>query len=175
MNIKFKAIVAHTNFGIIGKGNTIPWVCKEDMNFFSQMTKNSVVVMGRKTCKSLPSFPLKNRLNLVVTRNPEEPYEIDSVESVKEIVLKHYNDYPSDNPVVWIIGGTEIYDMFRDVIDEWFVNVLSSEHNHIEEDSTIKKFDQTLLDNYFLYNKSVIDIDHQHFDHIVFTNYLRKG
>ena len=42
----------------------------EDMKFFRTMTKDSVVVMGRKTLESFPGGkPLKNRVNIVLTKN----------------------------------------------------------------------------------------------------------
>lgn len=55
---------------------TLPWKkvpelqkeCKEDMDFFKQMTLGKAIIMGFNTFKTLP-FPLKNRLNIVIKRN----------------------------------------------------------------------------------------------------------
>ena len=44
---------------------------RQDMKFFRQTTTGKVVVMGRKTLESFPGKkPLKNRTNIVLTKNP---------------------------------------------------------------------------------------------------------
>jgi dihydrofolate reductase len=40
------------------------------MKYFSRITSNNTVLMGRKTFESIGK-PLKNRLNIVITRNKE--------------------------------------------------------------------------------------------------------
>ena len=63
-------IVARARNGAIGKGNTIPWHAPEDLAAFQRETTGGAVIMGRRTWESLPFKPLKNRLNIVVTRDP---------------------------------------------------------------------------------------------------------
>ncbi len=62
-------IVARAQGGAIGKGNTIPWHAPEDLAAFQRETTGGAVIMGRRTWESLPFKPLKNRLNIVVTRD----------------------------------------------------------------------------------------------------------
>lgn len=62
-------IVARARNGAIGKGNTIPWHAPEDLAAFQRETTGGAVIMGRRTWESLPFKPLKNRLNIVVTRD----------------------------------------------------------------------------------------------------------
>lgn len=62
-------IVARARNGAIGKDNTIPWHLPEDLRFFKRETLGGAVIMGRKTWDSLPFKPLKDRLNLVVSRD----------------------------------------------------------------------------------------------------------
>lgn len=64
-------IVARARNGAIGKGNTIPWHAPEDLKAFQRETLGGAIIMGRNTWDSLPFKPLKNRLNLVVSSNPE--------------------------------------------------------------------------------------------------------
>ncbi|QKX59140.1 uncharacterized protein TRUGW13939_06272 [Talaromyces rugulosus] len=73
----------------IGKNGTLPWPrIKSDMNFFARVTTRSpetklnAMIMGRKTYYSVPKSlrPLKDRLNVVVTR--------DATGSVKDEVEK---------------------------------------------------------------------------------------
>jgi dihydrofolate reductase len=72
----------------IGKGGTLPWPqLKKEMGYFARVTKRvpalangadgtrrvNAVLMGRKTWDSIPPTfrPLKDRLNIVITRNAE--------------------------------------------------------------------------------------------------------
>ena len=63
-------IVAAAKNWAIGKDGDLLWHLPEDMKFFRKMTTGNVVVMGRKTLDSFPGGkPLKNRTNLVLTRD----------------------------------------------------------------------------------------------------------
>ncbi|PCJ05922.1 MAG: dihydrofolate reductase [Rhodobacteraceae bacterium] len=64
-------IVARARNGAIGKGNSIPWHAPEDLKAFQRETLGGAIIMGRNTWDSLPFKPLKNRLNLVVSSNPD--------------------------------------------------------------------------------------------------------
>ena len=102
----FSIIVALNEKNGIGLNNEIPWKCPEDLRFFKQMTENNIVVMGRKTWESLPHRPLKNRINLVLSRNkmehlPENTYHFDSLEKALS--------YENGNKKIFVIGGSEIY------------------------------------------------------------------
>ncbi len=55
----------------IGKNNALLVSIPADLKFFREMTTGKVVVMGRKTLESFPGgLPLKNRTNIVLTKNP---------------------------------------------------------------------------------------------------------
>ena len=57
------------NWGIGHSGKLLASI-PEDMKFFSRMTTGKIVVMGHATLKSLPnSAPLKNRTNIVLSKN----------------------------------------------------------------------------------------------------------
>lgn len=92
----------------IGKSGDLLYHLPQDMKFFRETTSGSVVVMGRKTLESFPGGrPLKNRVNIVLTRNND--YEKDGVvvcHSVDELckILKEYTDKN-----IFVIGGEEIY------------------------------------------------------------------
>ncbi|WP_417473553.1 dihydrofolate reductase [Leisingera sp.] len=64
-------IAARARNGAIGKDNDIPWFAPEDLKAFQRETLGGALIMGRNTWDSLPVKPLKNRLNLVVSSNPE--------------------------------------------------------------------------------------------------------
>ncbi|WP_134678732.1 dihydrofolate reductase [Paracoccus ravus] len=62
-------IVARARNSAIGKDNQIPWHSPEDLKMFQRETTGGAVIMGRRTWDSLPFKPLKNRLNIVVSRD----------------------------------------------------------------------------------------------------------
>ena len=53
--MKLKLIVGIDNQNGIGLNNTLPWYNKEDLKYFSKVTKgdgNNVIIMGSNTWKS---------------------------------------------------------------------------------------------------------------------------
>lgn len=69
-------IVAYNDHRVIGNKGDIPWKIPADMKRFKELTNGGVVIMGRKTWDSLPPKfrPLPNRINIVLTRQKNEPY-----------------------------------------------------------------------------------------------------
>ena len=66
MNIILLAAVAEN--GVIGRGNSLPWRLKSDMQHFRALTMGKPVIMGRKTFASVGK-PLKGRTTIVVSRD----------------------------------------------------------------------------------------------------------
>lgn len=98
----------------IGNKNQLLVKIPADQKFFRETTTGKVVVMGRKTLESFPNgLPLKNRTNIVLTR--DKNYNVKDA-----IVLHSLNDlrkelkkYPSED--IYVIGGETIY---RQLLDE---------------------------------------------------------
>ena len=91
-----QAIVAADNNWGIGYQNRLLVSIPSDMKFFRQKTTGNVVVMGRKTLESFPNgLPLKNRVNIVLTKNKN--YQVKDaviVHSIDELLeeLKSYKE-----------------------------------------------------------------------------------
>lgn len=66
--MKLNLIAACDRNGVIGVNGAIPWNIPEDNKRFRDLTLNHPVIMGRKTWASLPRKPLKDRTNVVVTK-----------------------------------------------------------------------------------------------------------
>lgn len=64
-------IVARARNGAIGKSNRIPWHIPADLKMFQCETLGGALIMGRRTWHSLPVKPLKNRLNIVLSRQAD--------------------------------------------------------------------------------------------------------
>ena len=101
-------IVAVDKNWAIGNGNKLLVSIPQDMKFFRETTTGKVVVMGRKTLETFPGGqPLKNRINIVLTR--DEKYQVKGaivVHSVEE-VLEELKKYEDDD--IYVIGGETIY------------------------------------------------------------------
>jgi dihydrofolate reductase len=111
-------IVAVDRAGAIGKGGTLPWHYSADLKFFKEQTTGNACVMGYTTWASLKK-PLPNRLNVVLTRRADvEPRE--SVLWVRDAqsVLSLYEYLKCD---LYVLGGAQIFELFRDDIDRWLV------------------------------------------------------
>ncbi len=103
----FELIVAVTHQGVIGKNNKIPWYIPEDLKHFKHITQNSIIIMGRKTFESLPNGPLPNRINIVLTRTPNNANNTENVifTNIDDLftIIKQYHKR------IFVIGGSEIY------------------------------------------------------------------
>ncbi len=130
--------IVEKNFGI-SKDRKIPWEFKEDRALFQKLTKNSVVIMGRNTFFSHKNFPLKDRINCVITKT-----SIPNVTcfSTLEEAIENYPD-------AWIIGGAQLYNysLQKNLIDEAITTHVNQEY---EADTFLnakylKNFDRELL------------------------------
>ena len=115
-----KAILsADRNWGI-GCQNKLLISIPSDMKFFRETTTGHTVVMGRKTLESFPGGqPLKNRRNIVLTRNPG--YSVKGAEVVRspEELLKLLEGSPLED--VYVIGGGEVYRLLLPYCDTVYV------------------------------------------------------
>lgn len=103
MKRRFKAIVAVSQNGVIGKNGDLPWRLAEDLKWFKKITMGHVVLMGRKTWDSLP-FPLPGRKNWVISRSLEKKEGMQVFGSIEEA---EKNLRPEEQ--IFVIGGGEIY------------------------------------------------------------------
>ena len=90
----------------IGKGNDMMFSIPKDMKFFRETTMGHTVVMGGKTLRSFPNQkPLKNRVNIVLTRGQvcDECVVVRSYEELKAELKSRQTEE------IFIIGGGEIY------------------------------------------------------------------
>ena len=121
-------IVAISNNRAIGKDNQLIWQLPKDMKFFMDSTTSHPVIMGRKNYESIPEKyrPLRNRTNIIITRN--KSFEANGclvVNSIEES-LRCMNF--GDNEEIFVIGGGEIYKKFLELnlIDRMYIT-------HIDE------------------------------------------
>ena len=155
-------IVAVDRNWAIGKDNRLLISIPSDMKFFRETTTGKVVVMGRKTLESFPGGrPLKNRVNIVLTSQPDYRVKDALVANSIDELLKLLEAYPSDD--IYIIGGDSVYRQmlpYADTVhvtkidhvyeaDSWFPNLDESDEWQITADSE----EQTYFDLEFRFLK----------------------
>ncbi|KAL4609493.1 dihydrofolate reductase [Arapaima gigas] len=110
------------NWGI-GNNANLPWYPKRlsnDFKHFQKMTmtaaegKQNVVIMGRKTWFSIPkkNRPLKNRINIVLSRNlkvPPEGAHYLASDFTSALQLLDTAELAARVDQVWVIGGSSLY------------------------------------------------------------------
>ncbi len=110
------------NWGI-GKDNGLLFNIPRDMKFFRETTTGKVMVLGRKNLESFPGArPLKNRTNIILTRNENFKCEGAVVcHSIEEVLHTEY-----DKSDMFVIGGEEIYRGMLKYCDTCYITKVAS-------------------------------------------------
>lgn len=117
-------IVAIAKNRVIGKNNQLIWHLPKDMKFFMDTTIHHPVIMGRKNFESIPEKyrPLKNRDNIIITRNQNYTAEGCAIVYSIEESIEYVNKNLKTNEL-FIIGGGEIYKkcLEMDIVDRMYI------------------------------------------------------
>jgi len=120
---KFNMVGAATRKGGMGFKGDLPWQrkLKKELDYFKNLTtkvqdvsKQNAVIMARKTWDSIPKRlrPLKDRINIVVTRNKDLTEEILKESAIPAASFEEALQIAS-NPLkveqVFIIGGSSLF------------------------------------------------------------------
>lgn len=105
----FTIIAAVDDDGGIGKNNTLPWEHKDDLRFFERTTKGHAVIMGRKTWESLPKRPLKERLNIVLTRTGHDREAYEGAYPVSNLDSALILAQQLNSKKCFVMGGAQVY------------------------------------------------------------------
>lgn len=148
----FQVVAVDKNWGIGNDGNLLFHI-SEDLKNFRRLTEGKTVILGRKTLATFPKgAPLKNRRNVILSR--DESYSVEGAEVARSVeeaseLLKNEN---TDNVVV--IGGESIYrqmlplcdtaivtkiDAEAPAIDKFFPNLDEDENWYLAEESEVKE------------------------------------
>ena len=128
--MNFNLIVAICRERGIGYKGTIPWHIKDDLKYFSKLTKGSggenALIMGSTTWNSLPNKYLPGRNNLILSSTikihkiMKDGYIIKSFDTI-DAIIKFCILMGYDN--IWVIGGATIYKQFldKDIISKCYI------------------------------------------------------
>jgi len=115
---------------VIGNKGKLAAYIPEDLKRFKELTTGGVVVMGYNTYASLPGKqrPLKDRINIVLSRDPNLKLHNVKVYHSINSAIQDYNDKD-----IWIIGGGEILKQTISLADEIKLTLV---HNKLSGDIT---------------------------------------
>lgn len=112
-NTTFNLVAMLTKDWAIAYDGKAPWESKEYQSYFDELTKEGVVIMGRKTFEGMPldRRPWQGRLNVVLSRE----YPRYAPLNRDELVFTNLTSLECDiipahrGKVFWVIGGAEVY------------------------------------------------------------------
>tara|TARA_Y100000310_G_C20663819_1_gene806324 strand:+ start:623 stop:1093 length:471 start_codon:yes stop_codon:yes gene_type:complete len=149
-------IAAMTKQGrVIGKDNSLPWDIPEEMKLFRSYTKDSTVILGRKTFESVGSKPLPNRNNIIVSTSLPEQEGVDVCRNIKNSIEKA----KSYNKEIYILGGATIYEQSFQFANKMYLSFIKKEY----EGNTI--FPKWSDDEWKIVSKE----DHEEFEFVIFN------
>ena len=127
-------IAAVAKNGVIGKNNALPWHLPADMKHFRDLTRGKPVIMGSKTFESIGK-PLPNRLNIVLSSDPQ--YKVEGVTVVGSI--DDALNAAGDVPEIMVIGGGSIYKQFLPRANRIYLTLI---HADFEGDAFFPEYDK---------------------------------
>lgn len=139
-------IVAADENNAIGFENKLLCRLKDDMKHFIKKTKGKPIIMGYKTFASLGHKPLKDRLNIVLTRSPMA-LTMDHLHLVDENLVFESLEYiqfmieQSKDKEIVVIGGQQTYELFLPVASRVYLTRIH--HSFPEADSYFPMLDSS--------------------------------
>ena len=117
-------IVTKAANNIIGKDNKKPWSIEADDKHFDEITKNKIIILGRKAFESLDKV-LEDRTYVVMTENRELKFPQKNVQIVHSMLeLQGYIEDKNEN---FVAGGAMIYNLFMRHVNKLYVTELDKE------------------------------------------------
>ena len=124
MKISMIAAMAHQR--VIGKDQKMPWYLPADLAFFKKTTLDSPIIMGRKTYESI-GRPLPQRLNIVLTQNPELKIAgCEVVTSAEQAIMVAKQKSPHSKEI-FITGGAHLYHYFLPQADRLYLTLIDAQ------------------------------------------------
>ena len=134
-----KLIVAvDREWGIGYRGKLLATV-KEDLAHFRELTVGKTIVYGSVTLRTFPNGrPLKDRINLILSTNPNlKPEGAVALHSVEELIA-YEKAHPEEDIVV--VGGASVYKQLLPYCDAAYVTRFDAS---FEKDAYFPNLDDT--------------------------------
>jgi dihydrofolate reductase/thymidylate synthase len=157
---EINVIYCSNNNGIIGVNNDLYIKIKEDLIYFKEITtdltidRKNIIVMGYNTWVSIGSKPLKNRINVVITKNHKDEVKGDDVYTFPtfEDIFKYRSEEINKYhllPKMFVIGGATLYNEINDKYNNYIYKVY---HTLIDNDNDSHNFHDNISKNITKFN-----------------------
>ena len=146
----YNLIAGVNKHGIVGQDNDLYVKSSKDLHYFSRVTKGhnlpkqNIVIMGYNTWLSLPTKPLKDRYNIVLSK--DHLLDVGDIcrFSTIESAFNHVEDIRNNFDEVFIIGGSSVYDTclrnYPDKLNKLYITEIDDQWSG---DSNSKYFNYT--------------------------------
>lgn len=113
--------------GVIGKNNQLPWMLREELQYFKSITINQTILMGRKTFIGLKNKPLAQRKTIVVTNDLNFDFHHQDV-SIRHDLIKVLQEYYQSNNDLYVCGGAEIFKIALPYANKLYVSIINKNY-----------------------------------------------
>lgn len=128
------AIAAVADNGTIGRDSDLPWHLPDDLKYFQRTTRGHHIITGRKNYETIPEKyrPLKDRVNMVVTRNAA--YEAPGAMVLGSLEEALEQAAANGETEAFVIGGGQIYleALQKGLVDRLYLTLV---HANVEGDT----------------------------------------
>ena len=140
------------NYGL-GYDNKLSWNIPEELKIFKEKTKDSILIVGRKTFQKLPK--LKDRIVFCISRNINATSETNDVIVIFQSIDQAIEQAKNLGKPVFIIGGNQIYNyVFKNYKNELIVHI-----SFIKKSYTCDTFfDRNNLKEFYISNEIEYDL-----------------
>ncbi len=147
MNLINIILAVDKNYGI-GKNNKLSWHIPEELKIFKEKTKDSILIVGRKTFEELPN--LKNRIVFCISRSTIIHSKNNDCITVFDSIDEAIFQAKALNKPIFIIGGNQIYNyVFKNYKKDLLVHI-----SFIKDSYTCDTFfDKNNLHNFYIQKK----------------------
>ncbi len=141
----------------IGKDNKIPWHIKEDLVRLKNLTKDHVVILGRKTYESMAWYynksgrPMPGKLYIVITRDKVYKPARDNAQAAHSLeeAISFTRSHLARMDEVFINGGGQIFKeaMEKDLVDRLYLTIVEGDFGADTFFPDYSKFTKVISEN----------------------------
>lgn len=140
----------------IGCNNKLPWNIPEELKIFKEKTKDSIVIVGRKTLEKLPK--LKERTIFCISKNINVKSENEIIhifQDIEDAIIEAKYLSKNLDKKIFIIGGNQIYNYFFKNYKKELMIHISFIHNNYTCDTF---FNKDNLKDFYISKKDDYDL-----------------
>lgn len=135
-DMQIVSVAAVAENGVIGQGDSLPWHLPHESRRYRERVADDVVALGRHTFELFDDLP--GRAQVVLSRSDRDwPQDTAHHASDVEDAVGVADSLDAD--VLYVLGGSAIYELFLDVADR---QLLSRVHGEYDGDAYYPAFDE---------------------------------